>query len=123
MRASKIEDAGAKDSKSTFVTLADTKGALLGELIAGKHRADQLGGGEGGVYVRKPGTAQSWLARGDLDIAGDTSMWLDKTLLDLPVAQVKQAVLAQADGSKVTTRPRQARGQARPRRDAEGPEA
>lgn len=97
-----VEDAGGKDSKSTLVTLADTKGALLGEVIAGKHRADQLGGGEGGVYVRKPGNAQSWLAQGNLDLAGNTAAWLDKKLVDLPVAQVKEAVLAQPDGTKLT---------------------
>ncbi|HEV8014109.1 MAG TPA: DUF4340 domain-containing protein [Stellaceae bacterium] len=97
-----LEDAGSKDSKSTMVTLADTKGALLGEVITGKHRDDQLGGGEGGVYVRKPGSAQSWLARGNLDLAGNTADWLDKTLLDLPLVQVKQAVLTQPDGSSVT---------------------
>lgn len=97
-----VEDAGGKDSKSTLVTLADTKGALLGEAIIGKHRADQLGGGEGGVYVRKPGTGQSWLAQGNLDIAGNTAAWLDKKLLDIPVAQVQQAVLTQPDGTKIT---------------------
>jgi hypothetical protein len=97
-----VEDAGAKDSKSTLVTLADAKGALLGEVIAGNHRAGQLGGGEGGVYVRKPGNAQSWLARGNIDLGGDTASWLDKKLMDLPAAQVKQAVLTQPDGSKVT---------------------
>ncbi len=97
-----VEDAGSKDSKSTLVTLADAKGALLGEAIIGKHRADQLGGGEGGVYVRKPGNPQSWLARGNLDLAGTTAAWLDKKLLDLPGAQVKQAILAQADGAKIT---------------------
>ncbi len=97
-----VEDAGAKDSKSTLVTLADANGALLGEVLAGNHRAGQLGGGEGGVYVRKPGTTQSWLARGNLDLAGDTAAWLDKKLMDLPAAQVKQAVLTQPDGSKVT---------------------
>ena len=75
-----VEDAGGKDSKSTMITLADTRGALLGEAILGKHRADQLGGGEGGVYVRKPGNAQSWLARGNLDLAGTTASWLDKKL-------------------------------------------
>jgi hypothetical protein len=74
----------------------------MGDVITGKHRDDQLGGGEGGVYVRKPGTAQSWLARGKLDLAGDTANWLDKTLLDIPVAQVKQLVLAQADGTSIT---------------------
>ena len=97
-----VEEAGGKDSKSTMVTLADTKGALMGDVITGKHRDDQLGGGEGGVYVRKPGTAQSWLARGKLDLAGNTADWLDKTLLDLPGAQVKQLVLTQADGSSIT---------------------
>ena len=97
-----VEDAGGKDSKSTLVTLADDKGALLGEVIVGKHRADQLGGGEGGVYVRKSGNAQSWLAEGNLDLADNTAAWLDKKLLDLPTAEVKQAVLAQPDGSKVT---------------------
>jgi uncharacterized protein DUF4340 len=97
-----VEDAGGKDSKSTMVTLADTKGALLGEVITGKHRDDQLGGGEGGVYVRKPGSAQSWLARGNLDLAGNTADWLDKTLLDLPLTQVKQAVLTRPDGSSIT---------------------
>ena len=97
-----VEDAGGKDSKSTLVTLADDKGALLGEVIVGKHRADQLGGGEGGIYVRKSGNAQSWLAEGNLDLADTTAAWLDKKLFDLPVAQVKQAVLTQPDGTKVT---------------------
>jgi Domain of unknown function (DUF4340) len=97
-----VEDAGGKDSKSTLVTLADTKGALMGEVITGKHRDDQLGGGEGGVYVRKPGNAQSWLARGKLDLAGNTADWLDKALLDLPGAQIQKLVLTQADGSGVT---------------------
>ncbi|HEX4191859.1 MAG TPA: DUF4340 domain-containing protein, partial [Stellaceae bacterium] len=97
-----VEDAGGKDSKSTMVTLADTKGALMGDVITGKHRDDQLGGGEGGVYVRKPGSAQSWLARGKLDLAGNTADWLDKTLMDLPGAQVQKVVLTQADGSSVT---------------------
>lgn len=98
-----VEDAG-KNSKSTLVTIADSKGALLGEVIVGKHRADQLGGGEGGVYVRKPGNAQSWLARGNFSLDGDTAAWLDKKLVDLPVARVKEAVLTQPDGSTVTIR-------------------
>jgi Domain of unknown function (DUF4340) len=97
-----VEDAGAKDSKSTLVTLADIKGALLGEVITGKHRDDQLGAGVGGIYVRKPGSAQSWLARGNLSLAGNTADWLDKTLLDLPTAQVKEVVLTQPDGTSLT---------------------
>ena len=97
-----VEDAGSKDSKSTLVTLADEKGSLLGEVITGKHRADQLGGGEDGIYVRKPGNARSWLARGKLDLAGDTTQWLDAKLIDLPVAQVKEADFTAPDVKKLT---------------------
>ncbi|HKW54578.1 MAG TPA: DUF4340 domain-containing protein [Stellaceae bacterium] len=96
-----VEDAGQKDAKSTLVTASTEKGDLLGEIIAGKHRIDQLGGGVDGIYVRKPGDLQSWLARGTLDLPGDTLGWLDRKLIDLPQDKLKEAVLTQADGSKV----------------------
>jgi len=94
-----VEDADKTDAKSTLVTVADAKGSLLGELITGKRRVDQLGGGNDGIYVRKPGDAQSWLARGTLDVAGDAPQWLDKKLLDEPAAKIKDATLTAADGS------------------------
>lgn len=96
-----VEDAGRKDAKSTLVTVSDDKGDLLGEIIAGKRRVDQLGGGTDGIYVRKPGDAQSWLARGTLDLATDASGWLDRNIVDLPRDKVKEVVLTQPDGSKL----------------------
>src|SRR5690242_5026301 len=44
-----VEDPGGKQAKSTLVTATDSKGAILGEIIAGKRRLDQLGGGSDGV--------------------------------------------------------------------------
>ena len=96
-----VEDAGARDSKSTLITVSGPQGALLGEIIAGKPRVDELGGGDDGVYVRKPGDAQSWLARGTLDLS-DTSGWLDHALVDLPAAGVKEVLLTSPDGVKLT---------------------
>jgi hypothetical protein len=96
-----VEDADKPGAKSTLVTVSDDKGSLLGEIIAGKRKVDALGGGNDGIYVRKPGDAQSWLARGTLDIAGDTAQWLDKKLLDLPADQVKAVALSAADGGKL----------------------
>ncbi len=96
-----VEDAGQKGAKSTLVTASDEKGGLLGEILAGKRRVDQLGGGVDGIYLRKPGEAQSWLARGTLDLAGDTLGWLDRKVIDLPQEKVKEAVLIQPDGSKL----------------------
>jgi hypothetical protein len=96
-----VEDADKPGAKSTLVTVSDAKGSLLGEIIAGKHRVDELGGGSDGVYVRKPGDAQSWLARGALDLSGDTASWLSTKLLDLPTTQVKDVLLTAADGTKL----------------------
>ena len=96
-----VEDAGKKGAKSTLVAASTEKGDLLGEIIAGKHRVDELGGGVDGIYVRKPGDPQSWLARGTLDLPGDTLGWLDRKVVDLPEDKVKELVLIQADGSKL----------------------
>src|SRR5208282_3427160 len=82
-----------KDSQSTLITVSGVQGALLGELIVGKRVTDALGGGDDGVYLRKPGDAQSWLARGTLDLS-DTPGWLDPALLDLPGAGVKEVLLS-----------------------------
>lgn len=94
-----VEDAGQKGAKSTLVTLSDDKNALLGEVIIGKRRIDELGGGTDGIYVRKPGDAQSWLARGTLDVADTTQGWLDRKIVDIAADKVKEMILTQPDGS------------------------
>lgn len=96
-----VEDAGAKGSKSTLVSVSGAKGAPLGELIAGKRVTDALGGGDDGVYVRKPGDEQSWLARGTLDLP-DTPGWLDPALLDLPAEGVKEMLFSPPDGAPLS---------------------
>lgn len=96
-----VEDAGKPDSKSTLITVADTEGKLMADVIAGKSKYDELGGGDDGLYLRKPGDVQSWLVRGSLDLAGDNGVWLDKTLFDVPAATVKEAVFVAANGEAV----------------------
>jgi hypothetical protein len=93
-----VEAVGSKDAKSTLVSVSDEKGHPLGEIIAGKRRIDQLGGGTDGIYVRKPDDAQAWLARGTLDLATDAAGWLDRNIVDLPRDKVKEVVLTQPDG-------------------------
>lgn len=97
-----VEDAGKPDSKSTLVTVANDKGKLLGDIIVGKSKYDELGGGNDGLYLRMPGDVQSWLARGSLDLTGDTTGWLDKTLFDIPAASIKDAEFTAAAGGNVT---------------------
>jgi hypothetical protein len=95
-----VEKPGA--GKATLVTVKGKSGATLARLIVGKERYDRLGTGKNGVYVRKPGDPQSWLASGSLDLSGKLPDWLDRKILDLPQAQVARVSLTAPDGTKVT---------------------
>jgi Domain of unknown function (DUF4340) len=92
-----VDDPG-KD-KSTLVTLDDKSGAALARLIVGKRRYDRLGAGNDGVYVRKPGDPQSWLARGALDFSDEMANWLDRRIIDIPDSRVAKVSLIQPDGT------------------------
>ena len=93
-----------KNGKSTLVTLQDRTGKTVAELIVGKSRPDLLGGGNNGVYVRKPGENQAWLARGSLDVSGDTIGWLDRRFLDIAPSRVASLTLTGADGTMLVLR-------------------
>ena len=94
-----VEDPAS--GKSTLVTLKDKSGATLAELIIGKRRFDRLGTGTDGVYVRKPGDSQSWLARGSLEFSDQQSSWLDRRIVDIPEKRIAKATLTQPDGTKL----------------------
>jgi hypothetical protein len=94
-----VEDPGS--GKSTLVTLKDKSGATLAELIIGKRRFDRLGTGTDGVYVRKPGDTQAWLARGSLEFSDQLSSWLDRRIVDIPQKRIAKATLTQPDGTRL----------------------
>lgn len=99
-----VEDPGK--GKSTLVSVKDKSGAAIAELIVGKRRYDRLGAGNDGVYVRKPGDAQAWLARGSLDLSGELSSWLDRRILDIPGKRIARVTLTQPGGTAlVLSRP------------------
>ena len=94
-----VEDPG--NGKSPLVAVKDNSGGDLAQAIVGKRRYDRLGAGNDGVYLRKPGEAQSWLARGTLDPSGDAASWLDRQIIDISEKKIAKVTLTQADGSKL----------------------
>jgi len=96
-----VEDAAKEGAKSSLVTLKDGSGSKLGELIVGKRRVDRLGTGVDGLYIRRPGEAQSWLASGTVEIQPDAKDWLDKKVANVAATRVKSVTLVQPDGAKV----------------------
>jgi hypothetical protein len=96
-----VEDAGKEGAKSALLTLKDGSGGKLAELIVGKRRVDRLGTGVDGVYIRRPGEAQSWLAKGTLDLPPDAKDWLDKKVAAVEAKRINSVTLVQPDGAKV----------------------
>lgn len=94
-----VEDPG--NGKSALISIKDKSGGALAEAIVGKRRYDRLGAGNDGVYLRKPGEAQSWLARGTLDPTGEPPSWLDRQIVDISEKNIAKVTLTQADGSKL----------------------
>ena len=94
------------NGKSTLVALQDRTGALVGQLVIGRPRPNNLGSGPGagdaGVYVRRADSEQAWLARGAFNLGGDVLSWLDRRIVDLPASRVASVVLTAADGASVT---------------------
>jgi hypothetical protein len=99
-----VEDPGK--GKSNLVSVKDKSGGTFAEVIVGKRRYDRLGAGNDGVYLRRPGDPQAWLARGSLDPSGDVASWLDRRILDISEKRVAKVTITQADGTKlVISRP------------------
>jgi hypothetical protein len=73
-----------------LISLADANGQTLAAVITGKGEdiGDQTGGG--GLYVRKPDSPQSWLAKSTFEPKGDITDWYDKSLIDVDRARIAQ---------------------------------
>src|SRR5215469_15969410 len=69
----RLEVEDPSNGKSSLVTVESKAGKPLAELIVGKRRYDRLGTGNDGIYIRKPGDAQAWLARGSLEFSDQVS--------------------------------------------------
>jgi Domain of unknown function (DUF4340) len=94
-----VEDPGS--GEATLVSVANRSGKVIARLIVGKRRFDRLGEGHPGVYVRKPGNAQSWLASGNLDFSGGLNSWLDRQIVDIPDSRIAKVTLTAPDGSRL----------------------
>jgi hypothetical protein len=94
-----VEDVDAKDSASVFLRLADDSGKELAQIIVGKSRANLAGVVSSGVYVRRPGAGQAWLARGRLAPSRDAEDWLLKEIVDIASARVSRVTTRDASGA------------------------
>ncbi len=73
-----------------LIAVSDDKGRPLGSVIAGK--SEDIGDPTGatGLFVRRPGENQSWLVRSVMDPRAAVSDWLDKHVMDVDRARIRE---------------------------------
>lgn len=89
-----VDDVKNEGGKGVMVSL-DGLGKPV-QLIVGA--VSQTGNG---TFVRRPEAQQSWLVRGQLSVGHEADDWLDKTVLDIPAADITEIRLTQAGGKPV----------------------
>lgn len=83
-----LEDPKGKDAKSRAIRLADAKGGVIAEVIAGKRKFEAFGTGRSGTYVRLPGDPQSWLASAEIDASVDVRAWIKPAILEIDEGKI-----------------------------------
>ncbi len=94
-----VSDLDAEDAKSTLLTVKSGSGDVLADLIVGKTKNGLAGATGKGVYLRKAGEKQSWLARGELDLRKGVNAWLAKGIVDVGGDRIKRITSTRADGA------------------------
>lgn len=97
-----LRDPGSDGAKSRLATLFDKDGALLAEIIVGKRRRTLVGSVTGGVYIRRPGEDQTWLASGGAEITDEWLNWLERKIVNVNTARVKRIVIRHPDGQTLS---------------------
>ncbi len=75
---------------------------MLAEIIVGKRRRTLPGSVTGGVYIRRPGENQTWLASGGAEITDEWLNWLERKIVDVESTRVKRVVIRHPDGQTLS---------------------
>ena len=97
-------DAPAKGGGGTLISLFDEHGTTIASLIAGKTKDIGEPGGAIGLFIRKPDSNQSWLARSVFEPKPDPNDWLDKDVIAIDRARIQEAVVTPPNGPSYTVR-------------------
>jgi hypothetical protein len=97
-----LQDPTVKDARSKRVQLFDHDGKLLADIILGRRRQTLPGTTLGGVYLRRPGDDQTWLAAGGPEVSDEHRDWLERKIIDVEGSRIKKAVIRHPDGETLT---------------------
>jgi hypothetical protein len=87
-----VEDVAAPDAKGAQLVLSGGEGDAVRITVGNNHPA------LGGSYVRLGDEPQAWLLDEDIGPARSAPDWLDRRLLDVPMARIDRILVTPAEG-------------------------
>lgn len=95
-----VEALDQQGAKSRKITLFDADGKPLASVIVGRPAFDL--GGAGGAYIRFPDSDQVWLTHGSVSFGAEARDWIDRRIVDIVPAEVRQMHVVRPDGTTLT---------------------
>lgn len=92
-----VEDPSKPGSAGLLVRVEGEGGTPLAELVVGRRRVRTQGNLPESAYIRRPAEAQAWLAEGRLPVDADPQLWLDRDVVNLPAARVREVTVRRTD--------------------------
>lgn len=77
-----LSDVTREGSKASRLVVKGRGEEVLLDALFGDRRAS-LSGGSDMIYTRRSGEEQSWLAKGDVDLRGGPTAWVDRVIADV----------------------------------------
>ena len=94
----RVEDVDESGAESIRI-VAKAGGEAVADLLVGFARPEEAGGG---VFVRRSGEAQSWLAEGDFQPVRLLTRFLERNIANVEQRRIYRTRLTHADGETVT---------------------
>jgi hypothetical protein len=92
-----LADPDKPDAKAREIELLDKDGKQLAAAVVGKTKFGHYGGARSGVYVRRAGEQQAWLAAGQLDLPTGPMDIIPHEVIDISGEDVARVTIG-ADG-------------------------
>ena len=90
---------GLDDEKARRIILKDAEGKILADSFFGRSKMNLARVGGHGVYIRKPDSKQTWLAKGPLAVGGGSMFWIDREFIAVAKERIKRVSKTTADGT------------------------
>ena len=88
-----VEDPNQPKATGTLVTVSDAASHPIASLIVGNQNYATAGHQTETLYVRRPGSNQSWLAQGNLGIAAEPDLWIDTSVANIDHSKILRVAI------------------------------